>query len=115
MTALLVTLAGAAGVLLRYELTVLISSIWTVAAINLLGSFALGVLTQIGGPLTADVRTALAVGLIGGFTTLSTLTCQTVMEADEGRYGLAAAYLTVNVVGGLLCAVGGLALGRLLS
>jgi CrcB protein len=55
------------------------------------------------------------VGFLGGFTTLSTLTAQTVLEADGGRPGLAAAYLAVNVVGGLTAAVAGYLLGRMIA
>ena len=48
-TALLVALGGVAGVLARYGLTVWVQSIWTVVAINLVGSFLLGLLTTAGG------------------------------------------------------------------
>jgi CrcB protein len=112
MAVLLVAVGGTAGVLARYGLTVWIQSIWTVAGINLAGSFVLGLLVHVGVDLPHDVRTALGVGFLGGFTTLSTLTTQTVLEADGGRAGLAAAYLAVNVLGGLIAATAGYALGR---
>ena len=95
-TALLVALGGVAGVLARYGLTVWVQSIWTVVAINLVGSFLLGLLTTAGGHLSGDVRTALGVGVLGGFTTLSTLTVQTVLEADGGRPATAAVYFAVS-------------------
>ncbi len=108
----LVGVGGTAGVLARYGLTVWLQSIWTVAGINLVGSFLLGVLLHVEVQLPHDVRNGLGVGFLGGFTTLSTLTTQTVLEADGGRPGLAATYLAVNVVGGLLAALVGYALGR---
>ena len=40
----LVAVGGTAGVLARYGLTVWLQSIWTVAGINLIGSFLLGLL-----------------------------------------------------------------------
>jgi fluoride exporter len=108
MTAVaLVAAGGTAGVLARYGLTLAIQSIWTVAAINVAGSFLLGALVHTGTGLSQDVRDGLGVGFLGGFTTLSTLTAQTVLEADGGRPGLAAAYLAVNVVGGLAAAFAG--------
>jgi CrcB protein len=110
----LVGAGGAAGVLARYGLTVWIQSIWTVAVINLAGSFVLGLLVHIGVDWSHDVRNGLGVGFLGGFTTLSTLTVQTVLEADGGRAGLAAVYLAVNVVGGLAAAIAGYLLGRAL-
>jgi CrcB protein len=114
-TALLVALGGVAGVLARYGLTVWVQSIWTVVAINLLGSLLLGLLTSAGGHLSTDVRTALGVGVLGGFTTLSTLTVQTVLEADGGRPATAALYFAVSTIGGLACAGLGYALGRALA
>ena len=108
MTALaLVAAGGTAGVLARYGLTLAVESIWTVAAINVAGSFLLGLLVHVGTGLPHDVRTGLGVGFFGGFTTLSTLTVQTVLEADGGRTGVAAAYLAVSVIGGLAAAVAG--------
>jgi fluoride exporter len=110
----LVGVGGTAGVLARYGLTVWIESIWTIAAINLVGSFLLGLLLHVGADWPHEVRNGLGVGFLGGFTTLSTLTAQTVLEADGGRGGLAAAYLTVNVLGGLAAALAGYLLGRAL-
>lgn len=115
MTILLVGLGGVAGVLLRYGLTEALESIWTVAAVNVAGSFALGVLVQAGGGLSEDVRLALGVGFLGGFTTLSTLTVQTVLEADAGRPATAALYFFVSAFGGLACAAAGWLAGQALS
>ena len=61
-----------------------------------------------------DLRKGLGVGFLGGFTTLATLTNQTVLEADGGRPGVAAAYFAVNVVGGLAAALCGYVAGRAL-
>lgn len=113
MTVLLVGIGGVAGVLLRYGLTQWIASIWMVAAINVIGSFVLGLITPLA--LTDSARAALAIGLLGGFTTLSTLTVQTIVEADAGRWNVAVVYLAVNVAGGLAAAVAGYALGRTLA
>jgi CrcB protein len=115
MGVLLVAAGGTAGVLARYGLQVWLQSIWTVAAINVAGSFVLGLLLHLDGHLSHEVRNGLGVGFLGGFTTLSTLTTQTVLEADGGRAGVAAAYLAVNVIGGLLAALVGHALSRMLA
>lgn len=108
----LVGVGGTAGVLARYGLTVWIQSIWTIAAINLAGSFLLGLLLHVGTGWSHEARNGLGVGFLGGFTTLSTLTAQTVLEADGGRPGLAASYFAVNVLGGLLAAIAGYVIGR---
>jgi fluoride exporter len=110
-----VTAGGTAGVLARYGLTLWLQSIWTIAAINLVGSFLLGLLLHVETQLSHDLRTGLGVGFLGGFTTLATLTNQTVLEADGGRPAVAATYFTINVFGGLLAALAGYALGRSLA
>jgi CrcB protein len=115
MTAIaLVAVGGTTGVLARYGLTLWLQSIWTIAAINLVGSFLLGLLLHAGTDLSHDARAGLGVGFLGGFTTLATLTNQTVLEADGGRPGVAAAYFAVNVVGGLAAALCGYVAGRAL-
>jgi CrcB protein len=85
MGALLVAVGGAAGVLARYGLQIWLQSIWTVAGINLIGSFLLGLLLHVDVRVSHEVRNGLGVGFLGGFTTLSTLTTQTVLEADARR------------------------------
>jgi fluoride exporter len=110
LTTLYVAAGGAGGVLLRYGLTTRVQSLWTVAAINLAGSFLLGALTHAG--LPQDLRQGFGVGFLGGFTTLSTLTVQTVLEAEGGRAGIAAVYFMVSVFGGLACALLGYLVAR---
>jgi fluoride exporter len=115
---LFVGLAGVAGVLARYAITkATIGSsalIWSTAAINLVGSFLLGLLVAAGW-FSRDAREAIGVGFLGGFTTFSTFSVQIVTEAEGGRTGTAAAYLLVSVAGGIAAAIGGYALGRAVS
>ncbi len=115
MTVLLVGLGGLVGVLSRYGLSVAIQSIWTVVAINLVGSFALGLLVHVGADWSHDVRNGLGVGFLGGFTTFSTFTVQIVLESDGGRPGTAALYGLVTVFGGLAAATLGYVVGRALA
>lgn len=113
-TALLVAAAGAGGVLVRYGLGALVTgdgALWMTLAINVIGSFALGVLLAAGWGSDA-ARSAIGVGFLGGFTTYSTFSVQTVMAADSGRWMLAGSYLGGSVVLGILAAAAGIALGR---
>ena len=118
MTTLLVAIGGLIGVMGRYGLTRLTmhgeSLIWMTAAINIAGSFVLGLLTATSW-FSLDMREGIGVGLLGGFTTFSTFSVQIVTEADGGRTGTAAAYLLVSVVGGIVAATGGYALGRAIT
>jgi fluoride exporter len=117
MTTLMVAVGGVLGVLARYGLSRLTlhheSLVWTTVAINVAGSFLLGLLAA-GSWFSRDLREGLGVGLLGGFTTFSTFSVQVVLEADAGRPGRALAYIALSVVGGIAAAAAGHALGRAL-
>src|SRR4051812_16331059 len=117
MTAVWVGLAGLAGGLARYGISYPVHGDtlpWVTVAINVAGSFALGLL--VAAPwFSTDARTALGVGFLGGFTTFSTFTVQAVIDVDAGEPGRAALYLAVSIGAGLAAAAGGFALGRTLA
>jgi CrcB protein len=115
MTTLLVAVGGLIGVMGRFGLTRLTihheSLLWMTAAINIGGSFVLGLLTATSW-FSRDVREGIGVGLLGGFTTFSTFSVQTVLDVDAGEPRRAAAYLALSVVGGVAAATAGFVLGR---
>ena len=85
--------------------------IWSTVGINILGSFALGILAA--EPwFSRDVREAIGVGVLGGFTTFSTFSVQVVLETEGGRPEIAVLYVVASVVGGIAAAYLGFALGR---
>jgi fluoride exporter len=118
MTTILVGGAGLAGVLARYGLSRLTlhteALIWTTAGINIVGSFLLGLLAAEHW-YSRDVREALGVGFLGGFTTFSTFSVQVVLEVDGGRPEKALAYVITSVAGGIAAATLGYVLGRRLA
>jgi fluoride exporter len=118
MTTVLVGGAGLAGVLARYGLSrITLHSeglIWMTVGINIAGSFLLGLLAAESW-FSRDVREALGIGFLGGFTTFSTFSVQIVLEVDGGNPGKAAAYLAASVAGGIAAAAAGFVLGRRLA
>ena len=92
MTALLVAAGGALGVLSRYGISRLTlhseALIWSTVEINIAGSFLLGLLVA-EHRFSRDLREALGVGFLGGFTTLSTFSVKAVLEGDAGELGKA--------------------------
>jgi CrcB protein len=118
VTTLFVAVGGTVGVLARYGVTRLTlhsdALIWSTVAINVVGSFLLGLLVAENW-FSRDVREALGVGLLGGFTTFSTFSVQAVLEVDGGRPGIALLYVTLSVVGGIAAGAGGFILGRSLA
>lgn len=112
---LMVFVGSGAGGLLRYGIDALVTSRspsalpWGILAINVTGSLAIGLL---GGMIAReDLRALVLIGLLGGYTTFSAFSRDTVMLAQQGRWGLSAAYAVLSVV----LSVGACALGSLLS
>ena len=124
MVWLLVAVGGAAGSVLRYG-TGRLAAHWlgadTVAgtfAVNIIGSFALGLLatlfiTRIG--LPAELRMMATVGLLGGFTTFSTLAYDGVRLLSGGEYARAGLSIAANVIVGLAAAWLGVMAARMAS
>jgi CrcB protein len=88
---------------------------WVTLVVNLSGSLAIGLLV----PLTEHIgqraplmRPLLIVGFLGGWTTYSTLSVESMLLAKDGDIVSCVAYLAATVVGGLLLVVAGHALGR---
>ena len=115
-----VGLGGLLGTLGRYE----VGRAWPAGprgfpaatfTINTSGAFLLGLaLTVIVGRLahTRYLRPFVATGLLGGWTTYSTLAVEATTLAKGGSVAVAAAYLVATVVAGLTAAWTGMALGR---
>jgi len=114
MRVVAVALLGAAGAVARHLLTrVWRSSFpWSIVAINLAGAFALGVVAKVAdtGDLSSGARVALGSGLLGGFTTFSTLARDTVQLGQLGAPWRAAGNLVGSLAAGVLVAAAGYAL-----
>ncbi len=93
ITAVLFVVAAGAGAIAR---SVLATSMWRTAAVNIAGSFGLGLLSTWTGP----EATIVGVGALGSLTTFSTFAAQAVdSERLQG-----AVYLVVSLVGGIAAA-----------
>jgi fluoride exporter len=118
VTALLVAVGGVCGVMARYGIGKATlhtdALLWSTVAINVAGSFLLGLLVAESW-FSRDVREALGVGFLGGFTTFSTFSVQVVLDVEAGEPWRAAGYLAASVVGGIAAAACGFALGRRLA
>jgi CrcB protein len=120
LTWVLVALGGAIGSLLRFSVGRFSSSYFGTTllgtlAVNVTGSFALGFLlglTWDKPPLPYHLRNFLAVGLLGGYTTFSTLTVESLQLLDSGSFSRAAINILSNMIIGLLAAYLGILLGK---
>ena len=118
---LLTAVAGGVGAALRFVLDGVIRSRFPTfpigtLVINVSGSFVLGLATAIvlGELVTPEALAVLGVGLMGGFTTFSTASFETVRLIGDRRYGAALVNSAGMLVASVLAAALGLWLGSLL-
>ena len=115
----LIAAAGAAGSVIRYGVSVWAAGLTAALPlgtflVNSIGSFLLAVLMRVGlqTPLFSEnVRLALSVGLLGGFTTYSSFNYETLEYLRRGHYGIAWLNVGLTVAGCLAAGAAGLAAG----
>ena len=112
---------GAFGSMLRYAVTLwMVDRVgpgfpWHTVVINVAGSFLIGAVVasaQAGIGPSPFLSTFVVVGVLGGFTTFSTFSFDTLTLLSDGSAGVALAYCTGSVIAGLLSAAGGVAIVR---
>jgi len=83
--------------------------------VNVIGSFLLGFLMTFGlrsTTLAPELRVGLSVGFMGGFTTFSTFSYETLKLIEEGSFWQAGANILLNVFLCLMFALLGMLLAR---
>ncbi len=83
--------------------------------INLLGSFLIGVVYVLGierAAISDDLRMALMVGLLGGFTTFSAYSLETAVLIKNNQNALALSYVLASTVCGVVLTFIGIFLTR---
>jgi CrcB protein len=83
--------------------------------INVSGSFLLGLVQRYALETTAlspEVRTMLTIGVLGGYTTFSTFSYETLRLVEDGDWRRASAYILLSVVLSVAAALIGVAAAR---
>lgn len=120
-TLLAVALGGLLGTLLRYGTGLWLTGRYprhfflATLLVNLLGCLLIGYLHALfmaRPDWPVEWRSGLMVGVLGGFTTFSSFSLDTLRLLEGGQVLLALGYLGLSVGGGLLAAWAGLTLGR---
>ncbi len=118
---LMIAAAGAVGTLARFGLVSLTQAFipqstapsvpafpWGTLAVNLIGCLAMGILaTALAHSVREDLRLALLVGLLGGFTTFSAFAWETHTLLAAGRTASACLYVLASVGLGVLLVFAG--------
>lgn len=116
---LLVFVGGGLGAMARYFVTTNLAGklgnfpLGTMAA-NILGSFLMGLVVGIIAERAnlENVRLLLAVGFLGGFTTFSSFSAETLTLIQNGQMFSAVINILVSVIAGLAACFAGLAIVR---
>lgn len=111
LTLPLIALGGAAGSVLRYLMVSAIGAPLGTAAVNVLGSFAIGALFVLLGN-REHWHFLLMTGLLGGFTTFSAFSLDTLKLFEAGQSLQAVAYVLGSVALSLIAVALGVAIAR---
>lgn len=103
-------LGGAIGAMLRYGLGAWVQGLsgpgfpWSTFLINISGSFLIGVVLRqsLDGALSPEWRLFLAVGVLGGYTTFSTFSWETLTLVQQGEWLKAFLYVAGSVTLGFV-------------
>jgi len=104
---LFIGIGGAIGAVCRLLITLLSPSTGTVfpvgtLACNLIGCVLLGYFAYALLPrMSEQVKLMITTGFIGAFTTLSTISMETVILLENGRIMLAFTYVITSLIGGM--------------
>ena len=123
MTLIWVALGGAIGSALRYltNLAALrllgVGFPWGTAVVNVVGSFAMGLLAVLLLERTGNSRLApfLMTGVLGGFTTFSAFSLDALRLVEEGHMDSAVYYIAGSVALSIAALMIGMALARWLA
>lgn len=117
----LVAIGGGIGAALRYAtnlgaLRLLgVNALWGTVAINILGSFAMGLFIELlarryGG--SPELRLFVATGILGGFTTFSAFSLDFAVLFERGDLAQAFGYAAISVIISIAALFAGLYLAR---
>ena len=119
-------IGGAIGSALRYAMSTWIAEAtdstfpWGTLAVNVIGSFVIGFFTGLTGPdgpllVSPIARAFVTIGILGGFTTFSSFSLQTMLLVQDGQWFSAAGNILSSVALCLVAAGVGMALATVLS
>lgn len=117
-----VALGGAVGSVLRFLTSYFVVQHWprhfymATFSVNIIGCFLIGFLSGLflmRTDIPLELRTGITVGLLGGLTTFSSFSFETLRLIEGGQAAVAMGYLAASIVGGLFAAWAGLTLARI--
>ena len=113
MLGVAVAVGAVFGALLRWGAGWLLNSVWAgfpigTLAVNAVGGLLAGMaFVAFGRSPNEPLRLLLVTGFLGGLTTFSTFSAESLSLLEKGRFDLAAFHTTAHVLGALACAMVG--------
>jgi len=113
---LIIAVGGAAGALGRHLVAGYFGQLmgggfpWAILIVNVIGSFLLGVITELAAQsvlVTPEIKALMAVGFLGAFTTFSTFSLDIVALCERGQWSFAFLYIFASVFMAVFGLVGG--------
>jgi CrcB protein len=86
--------------------------------VNLIGCFLIGGIGQyalLHLSFPPEWRIALTVGFLGGFTTFSSFSWETIRLLQDGQWRSGMVYVFTSLIGGLICVLGGMRIAERIS
>jgi fluoride exporter len=116
MRAIAISFGGALGALTRYFFSTLFEPTMSFPlvtfSINLIGSFLFGFLSYYFYTKRTLIFTMMTTGFLGGFTTFSAFSLETISLLENEHFQTALLYICTSVLGGIICALFGAIIGR---
>lgn len=118
----IIFVGGGVGSVLRYAMSGWVYALmgtdfpYGTFAVNVIGSFVIGLFLTISEDrflVSMDMRALIAIGVLGGFTTFSTFTYETLELFRSGSYFTAAANIVGSIIVALVAAWVGHMVGKL--
>jgi len=112
-----VGIGGGLGALLRYGVASAIQSAawpgypWGIFVVNITGGLAMGLIVELSAlklQMSAEMRAFLTTGILGGYTTFSTFSLDSVLLIERGQYVSAATYVIGSTVLSILAVFAGM-------
>jgi CrcB protein len=121
LSALAVAGGAAIGALCRWGAGVWLNARWQgfplgTLFVNLLGGLLIGIaMVWLEQRPHDELRLFLMTGILGGFTTFSAFSAESLLLLERGQWTMALAHTAAHVLGALACAALGVALARMAS
>ena len=118
---LYVAVGGAAGAVARYGTGLILSRAVSlgipvgVITVNIVGSFIMGVFATYAAERGMSHLSPLVMaGFLGGFTTFSAFSLETVNLFEQGQFANGLVYILVSVIGSIMALAAGVAVARMI-